>query len=510
MVSQRKAGVLLGYTNIVVKNLVSLVYTPMLLRFVGKADYGVYQSSYSFVFSLTLLTFGFSEAYVRFYMKERAKGDDHGIRRLNGMYLLLYTMVSLIALGVGLIFAANTERVFARGFTLEQIALSRALIVLMSVNIACSLFSTVFDAYIMAHERFTFQQSRQLFTTLAAPVLSYVFLEMGMSVVGVAIAQLIMTLVLLVLNMRYAFSVLSIRFEVRHLDFRMFKAVAVFSVWIFTNQICELINQNLPNVILGSLSGAAVAAVFAIAVQIRIVFYSLSTTISNVFTPLINGIVADSDDNGVLTGLMTRVGRYQAILYMWVWGGFVLLGRFFIRQWAGPGFGNVYWLIVFMVTPLFIPLVQNTGIEIQRAKNRHKARSVAYLCMAAVNVTITAVLSPYIGYWAPAIGYFVYMILGCGLFMNWYYHKHIGLNMRYFWKHVILIPCIAVVICGLCLFGTKAFPVTNWGWFIAWGGMYSVLYGWTTYRIVLGKEERRVLNSRIYHMVHAKTSMMHR
>lgn len=59
MASQRKAGVMLGYLNIVVKNLVNLVYTPMLLAFVGQADYGVYQTSNSFVFSLTLLTFGF-------------------------------------------------------------------------------------------------------------------------------------------------------------------------------------------------------------------------------------------------------------------------------------------------------------------------------------------------------------------------------------------------------------------------------------------------------------------
>ena len=41
MVSQRKAGAILGYANIIVKNLVNLVYTPMLLAFVGQADYGV-------------------------------------------------------------------------------------------------------------------------------------------------------------------------------------------------------------------------------------------------------------------------------------------------------------------------------------------------------------------------------------------------------------------------------------------------------------------------------------
>ena len=42
MASQRKAGALLGYANILAKNLVNLVYTPMLLSYVGQADYGVF------------------------------------------------------------------------------------------------------------------------------------------------------------------------------------------------------------------------------------------------------------------------------------------------------------------------------------------------------------------------------------------------------------------------------------------------------------------------------------
>ncbi|MBM6693096.1 oligosaccharide flippase family protein [Bifidobacterium pullorum subsp. saeculare] len=501
MASQRKVGVLLGYTNIVVKNLVNLIYTPMLLHFVGKAEYGVYQSTYAFVFSLTLLTFGFSEAYVRFYMQREANGSKDDIRRLNGMYLLLYIVVVVVVLFLGFLFASNAGRIFARGFTLEQISLSRMLISIMTVNIACMLFSTVFDAFILAHERFRFQQSRQLFTTLAAPVISFALLNLGMNVVAVACAQLVVTFILLVLNMRYAIGSLGMRFDVRHFDFRFFRVVALFSAWIFANQVCELINQNLPNVVLGALSGAAVAAVFAISVQIRSVFYSISGTMTNVFTPLINRIVAEHDDNDILTRLMTRVGRYQALLYMWVWGGFVLLGRFFIREWAGRGFEDAYGLIVIMTAPLFIPLVQNTGIEIQRAKNRHRARSVAYLCMAALNMVLTIALAPLIGYWAPAVGYVAYVVLGCGLFMNWYYHKRIGLDMMYFWRCVAPVPFLTVAVCAICLCGTVAVPISGWGWFIVWGIVYTFFYGFVVYGLVLNRDEREKLNNRIRHFV---------
>ena len=106
MPNQRRVGVILGYGNIIVKNLVNLVYTPMLLSFVGQADYGVYQSCNSFVFSLTLLSFGFSQAYVRFYTQRKINGTEEDIRRLNGVYLVLYAVVSATALALGLIFAA--------------------------------------------------------------------------------------------------------------------------------------------------------------------------------------------------------------------------------------------------------------------------------------------------------------------------------------------------------------------------------------------------------------------
>ena len=497
MPSQRKVGAILGYANIVVKNLVNLVYTPMLLSFVGQADYGVYQTSNSFVFSLSLLTFGFSEAYVRFYTQRRVNGTEEDVRRLNGMYLLLYVLICAVALVLGLAFAANAGAVFSNGFTEQQVSLARTLMSIMTVNVATTLFSTVFDAYILAHEQFRFQQTRQMFTTLATPFLAFALLNLGLGAVGVAFAQLSVNVVLLLLNARYAVGALGMRFDVRHPDGALFRAVAAFSAWIFANQVCELVNQNVPNVMLGALSGAAAVAVFAISVQIRSVFYSLSTTMSSVFTTLINRIVAESDDNGVLTDLMARVGRYQAMLFCWVLGGFALLGRFFVSAWAGEEFSDAYWLILAMVIPLVIPLTQNTGIEIQRAKNKHRARSVAYLCMAAVNLAVTALLAPSVGYWAPVFGYVVYIVLGCGLFMNWYYQRRIGLDMARFWGRVVPVLGVCALATAVCLLGTVVLPVSGWLPFLAWGAAYSALFALLTWFVVLDGGERESIGGRV-------------
>lgn len=497
MASQRKTGALLGYMNIIVKNLVNLVYTPMLLSFVGQADYGVYQTSNSFVFSLTLLTFGFSEAYVRFYTQRKAHGTEEDIRGLNGMYFMLYLAICAIALTLGLLFAANVETFFSGSFTPGQVGLAGELMVIMAVNVTCTLFSTVFDAYIIAHEQFKYQQTRQMFTTLVTPGFAFMLLKAGMGAVGVAISQLSVTVLLLMLNARFAYFRLGMRFSFKKFDTVLFRAIAAFSAWIFANQVCDLVNQSVPNIILGSLTSAVTVSVFALSLQIRQVFYSLSTTMSSVFIPKINRIVAESDDNNVLTRLMTRVGRYQMFLFCWVYCGFVLVGRFFITKWAGEGFVDAYYLICAMTLPVGLPLCQNTGIEIQRAKNRHKARSAAYLCMALLNVVFTWAASPCLGYWAPAIAYIASIVLGNGLFMNWYYQNRVGLDMIYFWQRnlpVVLASAFVLAICkGLSIF----IPVTSWLLFLAWGAVYTVLFAIAMWLFALDSNEKAGITARV-------------
>ena len=147
--------------------------------------------------------------------------------------------------------------------------------------------------------------------------MAFVLLNLGMGAVGVATAQLAVALTLLVLNARFAVLKLGMRFDVFHFDGSLFLSIAAFSAWIFGNQICELVNQSVPNMLLGALTSAVTVSVFAISIQVRSVFVSLSTVMSNVFVPMINRIVATSDDNTKLTRLMTRVGRYQMFLFCW-------------------------------------------------------------------------------------------------------------------------------------------------------------------------------------------------
>lgn len=181
--------------------------------------------------------------------------------------------------------------------------------------------------------------------------------------------------------------------------------------------------------------------------------------------------------------------------FWYLFGGFIVLGRFFVHIWAGDTNADAYWLAVIMVFPVMIPLTQNTGIEIQRAKNRHKMRSLIYILTSVIDIVISVLLIPKIGYWATAIGYDASILLGTGMFMNWYYHTRIGLNMLYFWRNMLPTIALALGVVALCLGGSVLLPVNSILLFVLWGIVYSLLFGGLAWKFSLTDAERgKVLN----------------
>ena len=56
---------------------------------------------------------------------------------------------------------------------------------------------------------------------------------------------------------------------------------------------------------------------------------------------------------------------------------------------AGIDYNNAYYVALLLIIPVTVPLIQNLGIEIQRAKNKHKFRSIVYFLIAIGNVLIS-------------------------------------------------------------------------------------------------------------------------
>ena len=269
--------------------------------------------------------------------------------------------------------------------------------------------------------------------------------------------------------------------------------MGTFSLYIFLNEIATQINLNVDKVILGAVQGASVVAIYSVGSQFNQYFISMSTAVSNVFIPRVNKMIAEKQGDEILNKLFVRIGRIQYIILSAVLTGYLLYGKFFIRKWAGEGYDAAYYVGAMVMIPYIVPLIQNIGIEIQRAKNMHKFRSIIYFIIAFANLGISIPLGKYYGAVGTTFGTTLSTIIGNIILMNWYYHKKVGLNIIEFIKSMIQpsISLIIAVIIGVSV--RRVFPVDSWAAFLSQAGLFLGIYAILLYLIGLNNDEKTIV-----------------
>ena len=491
-INELKAGAILSYIQLILGNIISIIYTPIMLRLLGQNEYGLYNLSSSTISYLGLLSFGFGSAYIRYYSKYKAKKDEESISKLNGTFLIVYSVIAVVALVAGIVLISNIDLIFKNGLTQNEIYQSRILMSFMVFNLVISFPMSVFISNIIANEKFFFQKLVGSINTVINPFIMLPVLLMGYKSVGMVVATTILGLFNSGLNIWYCFKKIGIKFSFGKFDFGLMKEISIFSSYIFLNMIVDQINWNIDRFLLGMYKGTGAVAIYGIGSQFNTYYMSFSTSVSNVFIPRINRMVNESNDNSTLTEIFTKVGRIQFIILSFILSVFVFFGKYFIDDiFAGAGYELSYPVALLLMFPMTVPLIQNLGIEIQKAKNMHKFRSIIYFLIAIENLFISIHLCKYYGVIGCAIGTSVTMVLGNIILMNWYYHKKIGLDIIYFWKNIAaFIPGLVIpIISGIIM---TFIGINSIGRFLVMGIIYVIVFLISIYKLSMNEYEKQL------------------
>lgn len=446
-INQLKVGAILSYASMGLGYIISILYTPIMLRLLGQSEFGLYNLVSSVVSYLGLLSFGFGSAYMRYYSGYKVKNDEKNIAKLNGMFLIIFLTIGFIAILAGIVLVFNVDLIFGNNLKINELATARILMAIMIFNIALSFPASVFNSYITANEKYIFQKLLQIIKTLINPMIILPVLLMGYKSIGMVVVTTVLGIIVEISNVIFSFKKLKIKFIFNKFDFKLMKEMAIFSFYIFINMIIDQINWNLDKFIIGRFRGTVAVAVYGLASQLNTYYLSLSTTISNIFIPRVNRMIAANNDNKELTDLFTRIGRIQFILLSLICLGLIFFGRPFINMWAGKNYSDAYPIVLILTIPVTIPLIQNIGIEIQKAKNMHKFRSWVYFFMAIGNLFLSIPLTKLYGGIGAAIGTGISLLIGNGFVMNIYYHKRIGLDIKHFWSEIFkFVPALVIPI----------------------------------------------------------------
>ena len=436
MRNQKLAGAALSYVQLGIKVVIAIVYTPIMLHYLGDGEYGVYSVATSVISFLAMLDLGFGQTLIHFNVKYRAEGQNERAERASGLFLLFYTVIGLLALAGGLLAARYCGLVYGARFTPEELATLQRVLRILTVNLAVGFPLSVFSSLISAHERFTFAK----LAAIADTILTYggilLVLMGGYRSVGMAAVTTAVSIAVKLALCWYCLGRMKLRLRFGGLDGAIFKAIFRYSAFIFLNILVDQLYNNTDKLVLGAVVGAAAVTTYTVGVQFSAYFQQLSTAVSGVYLPRITQIYAEDRGTERLSALFVRIGRIQFILLAFVLSGFIAFGQDFILLMAGPSNSRAYLIALIIMVPTVIPLSQNIGIAILQAMNRHGFRSVVYLFIALLNVALTIPLARRWSGVGAAVGTTVACLLGQWLTMNWFYYKKIGLDIPRYWREV--------------------------------------------------------------------------
>lgn len=440
--NQRKLGTIISYMQMALGVVISLIYTPYMIQKLGQSEYGLYNTVASTISMMSVLSLGFNSSYIRYYSKYKKNQEAENIKKLNGMFILIFSVIGFVALLCGLYLSNHLHIVFSSGLTDSEYNLARKLLVLLTINLALSFPMSVFADIISAHERFVFLKLLGVIKTVCSPLIAIPLLFMGYRSVAIVIVTIILALFTDVMYLFFVLFRLKEKFKFTSFEHGLFKEIFIYTFFIAINIVVDQINWNIDKLLLARYKGTVAVAVYSVGYTLNNYYSMISTAVSGVFTPLVHRIINETHNKPEtqkeqLTALFIRVGRIQFLILGLVSTGLIFFGKEFINFWAGAGYEDAYYVVLLLALPATIPLIQNVGIEIQRAENKHQFRSIVYLIMAIFNLVVSIFLCQIWGAIGSAVGTAISLLLANGLLINIYYHKHCNIDVIAFWNSII-------------------------------------------------------------------------
>lgn len=462
--------------------IINLTYTPIMTRLLGQSEYGLYNTVSSTIAILSIISLGFGSSYIRYYAKYKAAKDNESVYRLNGLFLIIFCIIGLIALTCGLFISNNLHLIFDKGLTVKEYHIAKILTILFTLNLTISFPASVFSNIILAHEKYIFSRTVAMVKTVLSPLITLPLLLAGFRSIAMVSVALSLSIIADAINIYYTFFKIKEKFVFRNFEKGLFKSLFIFTSFIAINSIVDQINWNVGKLLLARHSGTTAVAIYSVGYALHHIYQTFSSSISGVFSPRIHMLARTHMDDPVMlkksfTELFTKVGRIQFLLLGLVCSGMVFFGKqFIVKCWVGPGYELSYFVAIILTIPATIPLIQNMGIEMQRALNLHKFRTWVYFGMAILNVIITNFACQKFGAIGATFGTALSITIANGMIMNIYYHKKCFINIILFWKNILrmsigLIPPILVGI-----FINRFVVINNFFDLLLFALLYSLFY----------------------------------
>ena len=389
-------GAIISYVAIIVNIVVGLVYTPWMIKQIGKSQYGLYTLANSLI-TLFLVDFGLSSAAARYVSNYHAAGKEEQVNNFLGVIYKFYIIVDLVIFIALTVLYFFIDKIYIK-LTPEELKQFKVVyIIAASFNIVNLPFVT-FNGILTAYEKFIQLKLADLIYRAVAVALTVTVLLLKWGLYALVAANAVAGIIIIIYKFIIIKTTTHVKANFKYTDKKLFSEIFAFSFWTTVLTLAARLIFNITPTILGIVADSAAIAVFGIITSIEGYSYTITTAINGMFMPTISKIYTTEENvNEHLMPLMIKVGRFQFALNGLIIVGFALVGKSFINLWVGADYADAYYGILLVIIPgIFFNSLQvaNTAMTVM---NKVKIQAIIGLICGGVNIAISFVASKYYG-----------------------------------------------------------------------------------------------------------------
>ena len=472
--SQLKKGAMLSYFTIILTNGIGLLLTPLMIRSLGDAEYGLYTLIGALVGYISVMDFGLNNSIVRFVARYRALDEKENEENFLATTMLIYMVISVAIMLIGIAMYFNIEAIFDN-LTADEISKAKIMFIILIFNLGITLPGGAFAAICSGYERFVFPRALNIIKYIMRSIMVAGLLLIGQDSVAIVLLDTILNILIIAIEVYYVIRILKVTIKLHHYDFSLVKEIFSYSVWIFVFAMVGQFQWKAGQVILGMISGTVAVGIYSVGIMLGTYYGAFSTAISGVFLPRATKMTFLNSTGAELTSMMIRIGRISLLVLLMILGGFLLYGRQFVHLWVPDTYRNSWLIALIVMVAYTIPLVQAFANSILEAKNKFSFKAIVYIGLIFFGTVFGAWLAQFYGAVGIIVGTTIGWILS-QVIMNVYYNKVIGLDIIRFYKELLsgLFLTFAVVL--LVGYAINFIPGNNWLNLIIKIGLYSAVF----------------------------------
>ena len=499
---QRFVAIILGYLNIALHNLSTLILTPTMISEWGGSSYGLYKIILSFLTYFLLIDSGIRNTVVRFVAEYRAKNNRLDERRYITVIMSYYLVAALALSAIVFIFSLFIPQIYANSLTAAEIEILLSCLPFLLISTVSTLFFNTFTALLKGHNLQAVVQTINVIRSVLRFVILYTVIKSGASVTETIFSETAIAAIFAVIVLAYIFFVMKLPPLFKGINKGFIKNIVSFTSVMLVYTVSTSLFWSVGNFLVGVMTSAILAAVYATSLTLTNMFQSLSGIISQVLVPDIMVKSFSTDDMSQMNSLMLRIAKIKMPVMLLIVLGFGLFGNEFVHLWVGEGFFGTYLIAFIAMIPLMLGLLQDVPNNFILAKNKHNVLATVSLIGCGLNVVISVILINLLDIYGAALGTIITYSLINIVFTYFYYSKKFGFDMKRLYIETVLknLPYILILVIIGVLINLIPFNallgeavIVKWLIFAFKAALFTVIFAILFFTKMIDKETKKTI-----------------